>query len=42
MHAEFRTPDELATWARVSADEALLERTMRGLHTHVSGSASSD
>ena len=32
VRARFRTAEELAGWARGIADEALLERTVRGLH----------
>jgi hypothetical protein len=35
VRARFRTPEELATWARAVADEALLERTVRGLHARL-------
>lgn len=35
VRARFRTPDELAEWARGIADEALLERTVRDLHTRL-------
>lgn len=31
VRARFRTPEEHAAWARGVADEALLERTLRGL-----------
>jgi hypothetical protein len=35
VRARFRTPEELAGWARGIADEALLERTVRGLHARL-------
>jgi hypothetical protein len=35
VRARFRTPEELAEWARGIADEALLERTVRGLHARL-------
>lgn len=35
VRARFRTPDELAAWARGVADEALLERTVQGLHARL-------
>lgn len=35
VRARFRTPEELAVWARGVADEALLERTVRGLHARL-------
>lgn len=35
VRARFRTSDELAAWARGIADEALLERTVRGLHAQL-------
>lgn len=35
VRARFRTPEELAAWARGVADEALLERTVRGLHARL-------
>jgi hypothetical protein len=35
VRARFRTPEELAAWARGIADEALLERTVRGLHARL-------
>jgi hypothetical protein len=35
VRARFRTPEELGAWARGIADEALLERTVRGLHARL-------
>lgn len=35
VRARFRAPEELAGWARGIADEALLERTVRGLHSRL-------
>ncbi len=35
VRARFRTPEELAAWARGIADEALLERTVRGLQARL-------
>ncbi len=35
VRARFRTPVELTGWAQGIADEALLERTLRGLHTRL-------
>lgn len=35
VRAPFRTPEELGAWARGVADEALLERTVRGLHARL-------
>jgi hypothetical protein len=35
VRARFRTPEELAAWARDIADEALLERTLRGLRSRL-------
>jgi hypothetical protein len=35
VRARFRTSEELADWARGIADEALLERSVRGLHARL-------
>jgi hypothetical protein len=35
VRARFRSPEELAGWARGVADEALLERTLRGLQSRL-------
>ncbi|MBX3031663.1 MAG: hypothetical protein KF809_16060 [Chloroflexi bacterium] len=35
VRARFREPEELAAWARGIADEALLERTLQGLHARL-------